>query len=331
MLKQCILFLSLLLSIMCNATFGDQTKEVVIYSSVDQEFSEPILKQFEKESGIKVKAIYDAEASKTVGLERRLISEKSRPKADVFWNSEYLRTFKLASEGVLAPYIPATVSEIPSTYLAEDHLWTGFGIRSRAFIVNNKLVPPDEAPKKLTDLIDPKWKGKAAIAQPYFGTTSTHFAALYARMGEKNFIDFLTALKNNQIALLPGNSDVKDAVVAGRYVFGLTDTDDINVALEKGAPVSMIYLDQDTDGSFDVFHTVALINGGPNPENAKQLIDYLTSSRVEQGLINSGAVQLSVRKEKNPGEQLPKLWHIAGEQLLKTLGPSAKVIRAYLE
>ena len=61
-------------------------REVVIYTSVDQVFSEPILNGFEKAKGIKVKAVYDVEASKTAGLVNRLIAEKDRPKCDVFWN-----------------------------------------------------------------------------------------------------------------------------------------------------------------------------------------------------------------------------------------------------
>lgn len=331
MLSGKILWLMMFFVLIIGSVPVYSANEIVVYSSVDQEFSEPILKQFEKQSGITVKAVYDAEASKTVGLERRLISEKSKPKADVFWNSEYLRTFKLASEGVLTPFTPANAKTIPATYRAKDNLWTGFGIRARAFIVNNKLVPANEAPKKLTDLTAPKWKGKAAIARPYFGTTSTHFAALYAKMGEKKFIEFLKALKANQVALLPGNSDVKDAVVAGKYAFGLTDTDDINVALEKKEPVSMVYLDQDGEGSFEIFHTASMVKGGPNPENAKKLIEYLTSPEVEKELIKSGAVQLSVRKPAKADKKQPKLWHTAGSELLKALEPSAKLIRAHLE
>jgi iron(III) transport system substrate-binding protein len=63
-------------------------EDVVIYTSVDQVFSEPVLTAFQKKTGIKVKALYDIEAAKTVGLVNRLIAEKSNPKPDVFWNSE---------------------------------------------------------------------------------------------------------------------------------------------------------------------------------------------------------------------------------------------------
>ncbi len=66
---------------------------VVVYTSLDQVFSEPILKAFEEKTGIKVKAVYDSEATKTTRLVNRLIAEKQSPQADVFWNSELGRIY----------------------------------------------------------------------------------------------------------------------------------------------------------------------------------------------------------------------------------------------
>lgn len=92
-------------------------ESVVIYTSVDQIFSEQVLKDFEQKTGINVKAIYDVEASKTVGLEKRLIAEKANPRADIFWNSEYLRTLRLQDAGVLAPYTSKQTESIPNEYI----------------------------------------------------------------------------------------------------------------------------------------------------------------------------------------------------------------------
>jgi iron(III) transport system substrate-binding protein len=64
---------------------GTQTPTVVVYVSHDQVFSEPILKDFEKETGIKVRAVYDTEETKSTGTMNRLIAEKSNPQADVYW------------------------------------------------------------------------------------------------------------------------------------------------------------------------------------------------------------------------------------------------------
>lgn len=64
------------------------TNEVVIYAAQDQIYAEPILHEFEKETGLKVKAVYDSEAVKTTGLANRLLAERSHPQCDVFWGNE---------------------------------------------------------------------------------------------------------------------------------------------------------------------------------------------------------------------------------------------------
>lgn len=90
--------------------------EVVIYTSLDQLFSEPILKDFEQETGIKVKAVYDVEAAKTTGLVNRIIAERNHPRCDVFWNSEIGRTIVLKKKGILAPYISPSSKDIPDQF-----------------------------------------------------------------------------------------------------------------------------------------------------------------------------------------------------------------------
>lgn len=47
--------------------------EVVVYTSEDQVFSEPVLKDFEKTSGIKVRAVYDTKETKSTGVALRVV------------------------------------------------------------------------------------------------------------------------------------------------------------------------------------------------------------------------------------------------------------------
>jgi iron(III) transport system substrate-binding protein len=90
--------------------------EVVVYTSLDQLFSEPILREFQAQTGVEVKAVYDVEASKTTGLVNRLIAEKDRPRADVFWNSEVGRTLVLKDKGVLERYRSPSAEDIPAQF-----------------------------------------------------------------------------------------------------------------------------------------------------------------------------------------------------------------------
>ena len=75
--------------IACGAA-QTKSKEVVVYTAIDQVFSEKIINDFEKETGIKVKVVYDTEANKTTGLVNRIIAEKHNPICDVFWNNEFV-------------------------------------------------------------------------------------------------------------------------------------------------------------------------------------------------------------------------------------------------
>ena len=42
--------------------------EVVVYSSVDEVFAQPIAEQFEKDSGVRVKLVPDTEETKSTGV-----------------------------------------------------------------------------------------------------------------------------------------------------------------------------------------------------------------------------------------------------------------------
>lgn len=268
---------------------------VVVYTSVDQVFSEPVLKRFEKEKGIAVKAVYDVEASKTTGLVNRLLAEKQRPKCDVFWNSEFARTILLKRQGLLAAYDSPSASDIPSLFRDRDRCWTGFSARARVFVYNRNLLREGDVPPSIFDLASPAWKGRVALAYPLFGTTATQMAALYVALGKDKAESYLKALQGNGVVLVDGNAVVRDLVVEGRLPLGLTDTDDVSVAIGAGKPVGMVFPDKGGLGTLLIPNTVALVRGGPHPETGKILIDYLLSHRVESLLAFSEAAQIPVR------------------------------------
>ena len=280
-------------------------REVVVYTSVDQVFSEPILKAYQKKTGVKVRALYDVEASKTTGLVNRLIAEKNRPKCDVFWNSEFSRTILLKQKGVLAQYRSPSAEGIPAKFRDKDDYWTGFAARSRVLIYNTELLDKNELPDSIFDLTRSKWKGKVALAYPLFGTTATHVAALYATLGKEKTEKYLQDLKTNQVVIVDGNSVSRDIVVEGRIPIGFTDTDDVNVAIQSGKPVKMIYPDRNGIGTLFIPNTVALIQNGPHPAEGRRLIDYLLSREVESKLAFSESAQVPLRDDVERPSHLP--------------------------
>lgn len=282
-------------------------REVTVYVSTDRVFSEPILRAYEKQSGVRVNAVYDTEETKSTGLANKLLAEKNRPQADVFWSNEPVRTLVLKRNGVLAPYKSPNAEGIPATFKDAEGYWTGFSARSRVIVYNTNLVRPDEAPKSIFDLADAKWKDQVAIADPRFGSTSFHVAALYAEVGDERAGEFFRKLKTNGVKIVPGNSVVRDMVARGEVKVGLTDTDDVNVALEDKQPVAMVFPDRDGMGVPIMPNMVSLVANGPHSEAGKKLIDYLLSPEVERMLAQSEAVQIPLHSGVEGPKNIPPL------------------------
>ncbi|MGH9837597.1 MAG: extracellular solute-binding protein [Blastocatellia bacterium] len=290
-----------------TSTSNSDRNEVTIYVSTDRVFSEPILKAYEQKTGVKVNAVYDTEETKSTGLANKLLAEKNNPRADVFWSNEPVRTLVLKSRGVLAPYKSPNAEGIPAIFRDPENYWTGFSARIRVLVYNTKLVKPEEAPKSIYDLSNPKWKDQIAIADPRFGSTSFHVAALYAELGDEKADEFFRKLKANGVKIVPGNSVVRDLVAHGEVKMGLTDTDDVNVALEDKQPVAMVLPDRDGMGAALMPNMVSLIAGAPHAEAGKKLIDHLLSAEVEKALAQSEAVQIPLRAGVEGPKNIPPL------------------------
>jgi iron(III) transport system substrate-binding protein len=287
---------------------GRPEPEVVLYSSVDEYLLRQVIPDFEKDTGIHVRLVGDTEATKTTGLVQRLLAERERPRADVWWSSESLGTIGLAGEGLLEPFTSAAEKDIPGGWpkalRAADGTWYGFASRARVIVYNTRRVKAEEAPHRLADFADAKWKGRFGFARPHFGTTRSHVAALEAAWGGEAFGAWLAAIKAGGVRLYDGNSAVVQAVANGEIDAGLTDTDDVWAAQREGWPVEMVFEAADDPGSSKWWgigplalpNTIARVRGGPNPDAAARLIDYALSEHVERVLAASDSHNTPVRE-----------------------------------
>jgi iron(III) transport system substrate-binding protein len=277
-------------------------ERVVVYCAHDREFSESILQEFGKRTGLEVTPRFDSEANKAVGLYEDLVSEKARPRCDLHWNNEILATIRLQRQGILAPYSSPAAEPFPKQFRAADGTWTAFAARARVLIVNrdamNKLgIPEIEWPKSLLDLTQPRLKDQVAMAKPNAGTTATHAACLFAAWGPEKAKAFYRELRANGVQIAGGNKQVAEGVGRGQYAVGMTDTDDAALELEAGRPVAIVFPDRDAPADSDrgvlfIPNTVAVIRDCLNPKGAQRLVDYLLSPEVEAKLAKSGSKQI---------------------------------------
>ncbi|MHC4218468.1 MAG: extracellular solute-binding protein [Planctomycetota bacterium] len=298
----CALFICLV------AACSSSEPQVVLYVSADDHIARQVTQAFERQTGIRVAAVGDTEQTKTTGLANRLRAERDNPQADVFWSSEVFNTINLAEEGVLEGYVSGAATDWPRGLRDPDHRWYGFAARARVIVFAPARVPPEHRPTTWMELTRPRFKGRIVMADPRFGTTGGHLAAMkayWSRIVGAGYYDaFLMGLAANEVRLLPsGNAGVVQAVADGEADLGLTDTDDVWAARARGLDVDLVYPRHDAEGSGSgggtllIPNTVARVRGGPHPEAAGRLIDFLLSEQVERMLAESVSHNVPIRPD----------------------------------
>ncbi|MEO2045509.1 MAG: extracellular solute-binding protein [Pirellulales bacterium] len=291
------------------------TNRVVVYTALDEEFSRPLFDQFTRLTGIRVLAKFDTESTKAVGLTQAILTERERPRCDVFWNNEIINTLRLDQLGLLQSYEPSQSALIPQSYRSPRASWHGFAARARVLVVNTHLVPIDRRPTSIEDLVDVRWQGKVGIAKPLAGTTASHAACLFAVWGDARAEYFFRRVKTNA-QILSGNKQVARAVSTGQLAFGLTDTDDAIIELESGRPVAIIYPDQPSSdglqeealGTLFIPNTVSIISKAPHQQAAQRLVDFLLSPATERQLAEGPSAQIPLNRSvrKLPRVETPR-------------------------
>jgi len=272
-------------------------KTVVVYTSVDAEFALPLFEKFTAETGIAVVPRMDGEAVKTTAMAERLMQMRLQPDGDVFWNSELSQTLLLAQSDVFEGYVSPKAKDIPEQWRDKAGRWTAFGCRARVIIYNTQRLKREEVPTTLEGLADPKFRKRFCIAKPTFGTTLSHLASVVIADGEEKAFKLFRAWRENGVVLAEGNGDVRNRVAEGSFDLGLTDSDDVFSAMERGKPVDFIVPDQTTTyrGAYLIPNSVGLLKNAAHAANGRKFIDFLLKPETEKWLAENGAKQIPVR------------------------------------
>jgi iron(III) transport system substrate-binding protein len=296
---------AILLLIACGSS---QETCVVLYCAQDQEFAESSLAEFKKRTGMEVAPKFDTEKDKSVSLFTELKKEKGGPRCDVFWNNEPLNTIRLQRRGMLEPYDSPAAKPYPDRWKGPEHSWHAFAGRARVLVVNTDLVKPEDMPKGLMELTEPRWKNRVVIAKPIFGTSATQGACLFAALCAEKAKEYYRGLKANGVQVAPDNKQVAEWVGQGRtplgqkVAFGVTDTDDTLEEIDAGHHVKMVFPDSDAPksdkmGTLFIPNMLCILKGSPNPDGARKLVDYLLSTEVESRLAEAASHQIPLNSE----------------------------------
>jgi len=253
---------------------GSPTGELVVYTSRAESLFKPVLEEFNKAyPNVKVTML----TGNNGALAAKLLEERNNPQADVLINSDLLTMESLAAEGIFAPNDSPTVKAVPEAYRADDGAWVALTLRPRVIMYNTTMLAPDELPKSVMDLADPKWKGKVGSANSTNGAMMAQLVAMRHLLGEAQTEAFIKGLVANETQFFGGHTEVRKAVGAGEFPLGLVNHYYYHLSKAEGAPVGIIYPDQDGIGLIVNSTNAGIVKGSKNPELARLFVDFMLS------------------------------------------------------
>lgn len=278
--------------------------KVVFYTSVEIQVGERIAKAFEaKFPGIKVQV----ERSGSERVYQRLGQERSSRifACDVISTSDAAHFIIWKRDGWLEPHLPEDVAlHFPAEQREPDSAYAGWRYSLSVMGYNTKLVKPDEAPKSLKDLLDPKWSGKMVKAHPsYSGTILTATFQIARDLGWP----YLEQLAKQKVMQVQSATEPPKKLSLGERAIMVDGNDYVLMQMKsQGNPVEIIYA---TDGSPLVISPSAIMKGAPNPNAAKLFQNYLYTAEGQQYLVDVGFMR-SFHPQVKPRDGVPPLSQI---------------------
>ena len=273
---------------------GDDANKLVIYCPHPLAFINPLVQEFEKESGIKVEVI----AAGTGELLKRVESEKANPLGDIFWGGS-LNTMK-PKANLFENYTSVNEDHIQDAFKNQEGSMTRFTDIPSVIMVNTNLIG-DIKVEGYEDLLNPALKGKIAMADPSKSSSSyEHLINMLYAMGngdpDKGWDYVRKFCTNLDGKLLSGSSAVYKGVADGEYAVGCTFEEGGAKYVADGAPVKLVYM---KEGVISQPDGIYIIKNAKHIENAKKFIDFITSQEA-QTLITQQLHRRSVRDDVAP-------------------------------
>jgi ABC-type Fe3+ transport system substrate-binding protein len=183
---------------------------------------------------------------------------------------------------LLSPYRPPNVDQYPADLKDKDGYWTAIVLYVFAPGLNTSLVPPDQAPKTLQDLLDPKWKGKMAWNPSSVAGAPGFVGNILLSMGDDRGMSYLRALSTQQMVNVEASPRaILDQIIAGEYPIGLMMFNHHAViSARKGAAATWLKVEP-MPVALDA---IVLLKDAPHPNAARLLMEFLTSEEGQQVL-----------------------------------------------
>jgi iron(III) transport system substrate-binding protein len=267
--------------------------ELNVYSHRQPVLINPVLKAFEKETGVKVNVVFSA-----TGLVQRLLAEGARSPADVVLTVDIGRLYAYADKGLLAPVSSDLLTaNIPARLRDRENRWFAFSKRARVLATARQRVGPDEI-RRMEDLADPKWKGRICTRPGSHVYNRALMASMIAAHGEEAAEEWARGLVANLARRPQGNdrSQVKaihegvcDVAIINSYYYGKLKTSDVPEQRAWADSVRIVFTNQQGRGNHMNISGGGVARHSRNKALAVSLLEFLTKETAQKlyGEVNA--------------------------------------------
>lgn len=271
-MKRLIVLVAALAIIGTACTSDDGSNSLTLYSGRSEDLVQPLIDQFEEETGIEVTVKYAGSAD----LAATLNEEGDASPADVFFAQDPASLGTVALAGLFEPLSEEILSMVPDRFSDSDGAWVGTSGRARVVIYDSTKIDASDLPSNENPFVDEEWAGRVAIA-PTNGSFLSFVAAKILVDGEDATLEWLEGMAANDQPRYSGNSPIVEAVNSGEVEAGLVNHYYLLRALaENPDEVGRNYFfPEATAGSLVMPAGAGVLASSDNKEAAETFIEWL--------------------------------------------------------
>ena len=261
--------------------------EVSLYTTREPKLIQPLLDEFTKDTGVKVKTVFVKD-----GLIERVKAEGDRSPADVLMTVDIGNLLDLVEAGITQPISSKVLQDtIPANLRGADNQWYTLSLRDRVAYVAKDLNLDAITYEAFAD---PKWKGKVCIRSGQHPYNTALIAAMIAHDGAEAAETWLRKVKENLgRKAAGGDRDVARDILGGicdigianaYYVGHMKNAEPGTDARKWGDAIKVVrptFANDKSRGTHVNISGASVAKHAPNKENAVKLLEYLVSDKAQ--------------------------------------------------
>ena len=221
--------------------------------------------------------------------------------ASVFSSTDLGHYGRMKQDGWLAKYRPKSLDQVIDAFKPYNDPDDTYFVTAAGLVLityNTTLVPEAQAPKKWTDLLDPRWKGKISIGHPgfsgYVGTWVVQMRKLYGW-------DYFKKLEQNQPRIGRSINDTVTMLNAKEAWVAAGPSAETLLSRDKGNPLAVVYPE---DGALLMISPSGILKNAPAPHTAKLFMEYLMSRECNEIMVKTRNDSINKHVKPLPGARL---------------------------